>query len=322
MICKAVSELWGSEVVSCQRRRLKIKERGYSNLKRKISEYDNGTLESGESESDWNNFVGSVAASITQDGWQTTVNNQRSVSFVRIEKIEYDGARATTEVNFKYAVEERAVLVKLKYHEREISLESFHGLENQLQQLKLMDKVRFVLCFVDKSTICPGFLCDIKDDTPLSDSYISHNVLDVTDPVKVPLKRYFSSKCLVMTDNLKSESGCCICCKSAKDQMEKIKRRRQSVEPIKSNTNHRYMSREEILDKLSQEKRRRMREQAVRERVEREMLEMTEEDHGDLKNIMANVDEKDVPDEMSVLWEQQKKVLAASSSRAYRWHPK
>lgn len=65
-----------------------------------------------------------------------------------------------------------------------------------------------------------------------------------------------------------------------------------------------------------------MREQAGRERLEREMLDMTQEDHIDLTNIMATVDKKDVPEEMTVLWEQQQKILATSSSRAYRWHPK
>lgn len=65
-----------------------------------------------------------------------------------------------------------------------------------------------------------------------------------------------------------------------------------------------------------------MREQAGRERLEREMLDMTQEDHIDLTNIMATVDKKDAPEEMTVLWEQQLKILATSSSRAYRWHPK
>ena len=106
-------------------------------------------------------------------------------------------------------------------------------------------------------------------------------------------------------------------CATAKRQLEKIKRR-QSIEPMKSHTNHRYMSREEILEKLTKEKKRRMREQAGRERLEREMLDMTQEDHTDLTTIMATVDKKDVPEEMTVLREQQQKIIATSSSRAYR----
>ena len=235
--------------------------------------------------------------------------------------MEYDGTRVMSEVNFTYVVEEKSKLVKLKYHERAISLEKFPGLESQLQQLNLEDKVRFVLHFVDKLTMCPGFPSDIEDDTPLGDSYVAHSVLDMTDTVKVHSKRFFSSKCLILTGYLKTAGSCCTNCATAKRQLEKIKRRWQSIEPIKSHTNHRYMSREEIIEKPTQEKKRRMREQAERERLEREMLELTQEDHADLTTIMVSVNKKDVPEEMTVLWEQQQKIVASSSSRAYRWHP-
>ena len=65
-----------------------------------------------------------------------------------------------------------------------------------------------------------------------------------------------------------------------------------------------------------------MREQAGRECLEWEMLDMTEEDHADLTTVTATVDKKDVPEEMTFLWEQQQQIIATSSSRAYRWHPK
>ena len=202
LTCRTVSELWFSDITCCQRRRRKIKERGYCNLKRKTNGNENTTLEPVESEVDWNCFLLNVPSSISLDGCHATINDQRSVSFVRVENVEYDGARVMSEVNFTYVVEERSVLVKLKYHERAISLEKFPGFESQLQQVDLEDKVRFVLHFVDKSTICPGFPCDIEDDTPLSDSYVAHSVLDMTDTVKVPRKRFFSSKCLILTGYL------------------------------------------------------------------------------------------------------------------------
>ena len=69
------------------------------------------------------------------------------------------------------------------------------------------------------------------------------------------------------------------------------------------------MSRKEIIEKPTQEKKRRIREQAERERLEWEMLELTQEDHADLTTIMASVDKKDVPEEMTVLWEQQQKIV-------------
>ena len=112
MICGVVSELWLSDLICCQRRRRKIKERGYCNLKRKTNGNENTTLQPAESEVDWNCFLLDVPSSISLDGWHATIDNQRSVSFVRVENVEYDGIRVISEVNFTYAVEERSVLVK------------------------------------------------------------------------------------------------------------------------------------------------------------------------------------------------------------------
>ena len=102
LICRAVSELWFSNITCCQRRRRKIKERGYCNLKRKTNGNENTTLEPVESEVDWNCFLLNVPSSISLDGWHATINDQRSVSFVHVENVEYDGARVTSEVNFTY----------------------------------------------------------------------------------------------------------------------------------------------------------------------------------------------------------------------------
>ena len=77
---------------------------------------------------------------------------------MRVENVEYDGARVISEVNFTYAVEERSVLVKSKYHERVINLEEVPGLESQFQQLNLAAKVRFVLHFVNKLPFALAFI--------------------------------------------------------------------------------------------------------------------------------------------------------------------
>ena len=172
MICKAVNELWTErgDVLPCQRRRQKTKERGYCNLKKQNSANVNANPEPRETEEDWNCFIDNIL-STSQDNWHATVNNELSVSFVRVEQVQYDGVRILTEVIFAYSVEEKAVEVKLKYHERTISLYNFSGLETQLQQLNLLDKARFLLNFIDKSTICPGFSCEIKDNTPQSNIF-------------------------------------------------------------------------------------------------------------------------------------------------------
>ncbi|KAK3738201.1 hypothetical protein QZH41_012782, partial [Actinostola sp. cb2023] len=56
--------------------------------------------------------------------------------------------------------------------------------------------------------------------------------------------------------------------------------------------------------------------------MENEMIEMEKEDHFDLVEMMAGVNNNDVPEDMAILWEQQKDILQTSSSKGYRWHPR
>lgn len=74
-------------------------------------------------------------------------------------------------------------------------MEKFFGVKKLIVRVYyLVDKVRFVLSFVDKSFICFGFFCDIRDDILLSDLYVVYSVLDMIDFVKVFSKRFFFSK--------------------------------------------------------------------------------------------------------------------------------
>lgn len=86
--------------------------------------------------------------------------------------------------------------------------------------------------------------------------------------------------------------------------------------------NHRYMSREQILLKLDATKKKYLAEKRKREKVEEEMLEMEEEDHFDLKEMMRKVDKEDVPEDMVLFWKQQQEIFHTSSSKCYRWHPR
>ena len=85
---------------------------------------------------------------------------------------------------------------------------------------------------------------------------------------------------------------------------------------------HRYLSREEILNKVTQEKKKHFKEQRAREHLESEMLHMDRDDHTDLLTMMSTIDKNDVPEDLSIIWEQQSKILATESSHGYRWHPK
>ena len=274
----------------------------------------------GNIEKEWDDFSRQISEiSAGHNGWQSTVNNELSVSFVHVEDVVYDGHRVLTEVNFKF-LEEKQVEIILKYNEHIISLHNFSGLELQLQGLNLVDKAHFVLTFINRFPICSGFTSDLSDDTPLSDkSYVMHYIQDPKDQMEIKEKRFFSSRCLVFTDTL---GLYCSRCQCAKYQLDKVKKRHaESAEP-NPRCNHRYLSREEILNKVTQEKKKHFKEQRAREHLESEMLHMDRDDHTDLLTMMSTIDKNDVPEDPSIIWEQQSKILATESSHGYRWHPK
>lgn len=82
------------------------------------------------------------------------------------------------------------------------------------------------------------------------------------------------------------------------------------------------MSREQLQKKIEKQKYLIQQEKRRNDRIEKEMLEMENEDHNDLKEIMSNINKEDVPDDMHILWEQQQKILKTTAKSQYRWHPR
>ena len=315
LITKAITDLWvnSGEVVISQRRRSKggVRERGYLNLKRKLE-----CSATTSNQCEWNEL-----AKITFAGWQSAANSDRSLSFLRVQHVLYDGHRVVTEVILQYT-EERELKVWLKSHEHTINLCDFPGFESALKKGRLIEKVKFVLNFVQNCSFCRGFKIDLIAATPISpDLYIKHEVRDLREELEASEARVFSSNCLVLTNNARGES--CVNCVQAKHQLGRIKSRRESSSGARNpRCNNRYLSRTEILDKLTEEKRRRINREKVIARLNSEMVEMASEDHADLVQMMSNIPGKDVPDDLKVLWEQQQKIASTASDGGYRWHPK
>lgn len=248
VIARALKELWlnSGVVLTSQRRRSKggVRERGFVNLKRNsvspTEASQPGVIEMCD------------LPSITYDGWQSAVNSDSSVSFLRVESLLYDGHRVATEVNFQYN-EERELTVWLKLNERTVTLNDFTGFKFALRKRKLLDNVHFVLNFVEKSSFCLGFKSDLCADTPISpELYIKHEVQDLREELEISEVRIFSSGCLVLRNNAMGDS--CVNCAQANYQLGRIKGRRESTGVPNPKCNNRYLSRAEILSRLKQEK--------------------------------------------------------------------
>jgi hypothetical protein len=64
------------------------------------------------------------------------------------------------------------------------------------------------------------------------------------------------------------------------------------------------------------------REEYWREKFLKETVELDSEDNVDLHTIFNGVDDSSVPEDMVVLWEQQRTIIGTSSPCGNRWHPK
>jgi hypothetical protein len=59
-----------------------------------------------------------------------------------------------------------------------------------------------------------------------------------------------------------------------------------------------------------------------RPREEDYIIELVDEDHADLVEIVSTTDTKGMPPEMKLLWEVQMKQLSAKSANGHRWDPR
>lgn len=134
-----------------------------------------------------------------------------------------------------------------------------------------------------------------------------------------------SITCRVLIQNNYSRGSSQIC-----DECSRIKRNCtiSCHENAKSalQTRESYMSKEELQQKLQEEKVRRVnaerRVKYWRSKIENEMKTFVEEDHNEFVHMFQSVKKDSLDDDMKIFWEAQEKALQLNNSKGYRWHPK
>lgn len=86
------------------------------------------------------------------------------------------------------------------------------------------------------------------------------------------------------------------------------------------------MDREELLEKLQEEKRLKRnaqrREVYLREKISVEMLEFDDEDNIDFKIMFEKIRREKRNEDQLLFWEEQEKALKAKGATGHQWHPK
>lgn len=95
-------------------------------------------------------------------------------------------------------------------------------------------------------------------------------------------------------------------------------------EKEKSRKPETLMSREELIEKLHDEKKKRvnLERREKYHRIESEMKEFEESDHKDFVSLFTSVEKEVLPEGMRLLWEAQADALQSKGPTGHRWHPK
>lgn len=294
---------------------------GYANLQKRSTDIDppaKMTDDNKTFEQEWEHLVQEVECVAKESGWQCNVDNGFSISCVRVDNISFNGNRAVREIVFCKDEKENKIRHMIKHHERLSPTDVVSELEEQMLSLDAVEKARFMLNFIGGSLLCSGF--QVADDYDEENSHlVSYNVRNLSDPVATTEKRLFCKSCQVVT---KIGSKTCSKCSDARDVvLKKIQRKEMRGNQSHPFCNHRYMTKANMVSKVHEMKKTVVKEKKENE-IMKEMIEIDDSDHFDLSKIFENLKKRDVPEEMSLLWKQQQKILQTSKSSGYRWHPR
>ena len=283
---RAIAELWfghDSQVVFSQRRNTTNcgkRSRGYANLKRNSV---SASLNELSLEEEWNRLTSEIASAVQENGWQSKKNNDFSLSCVSVDDFSFDGQRALTEIIFTKNENDKKIDTTVKYHERTVATNDILA---QMGSLDIMEKARALFRFFNKSFVCRGFIKPSVSCVELSNSYRCHRVKDLRERDSMEQERVFSVHCQVLTN---AGGECCYSCKGAEKTFKKRQRRREAAGGVvKSHCNHRYMTKEEIADRLAEMKRRYLKNKAMNS-TEAEMVSVEENDNSDVSEGSTGV---------------------------------
>ena len=317
-----MQDIFGNSVRKIVKRVSKSVQRAFENLsKRSITLISQSDI---DLEQEWCTLRHNAPAIAKESGdgkWETLISNQFDITFGRFEESRCDDRVMVSEVSFHKNSQEKKIQMKIVYDQFTVSPQLTKTINHQLSGLPIMERAKSVMSLLDTSYVCHGFLASENSETLelYKVKVQKHLITEQLSSGNITENRVFSSACEVFTN---SAGKTCSKCATVKWLYNKKEKRKQQQYPLHPKTNHRYMSKEELVEKVAIEKKAKEKEKTKREELEAEMIALEEEDHSDLKAIMSNVNKENVPDDMKLLWEQQESILKASSVKGYRWHPR
>ncbi|KAK3734701.1 hypothetical protein QZH41_011298 [Actinostola sp. cb2023] len=312
IITKATNEIFLSQVSKCRLRRNKKRVWGYLNLARKSQQPSVGPLPVNDQE-EWDILQSSIPSISERIGskWRI-IQNDEMLIFLHCENVRIDSQVAVCEVTLKKSK------TSIQYHQRHVPEKRVEDIIKSLKaSCTVVDRVVYLVQLMEKSYVCLGFEVDENQPELYNVPLKKCKVASITSSPSED--RGFSPDCEVLTNSGGKQCQTCLKAKKCITKKQNRHKERLANGGLSAKTNHRYMSREQLLQKLENEKKMRLHEKYTREKLQKEMVVMEEDDHNDLKIIMDQI-EKFL--KMLLFWEEQNFFLKTEAKSQYRWHPR
>ncbi|KAK2555828.1 hypothetical protein P5673_022469, partial [Acropora cervicornis] len=178
------------------------------------------------------------------------------------------------------------------------------------------------LDYVQNSSLCTGISLPEGESIQALVPHVRGSFKDLGNENMPKTTITFSAKCKIFAV---SGASCSECNYLLKLHNRKTQRREKRM-GISRNCNKRYLTKEDVVLQLNQERKQRLnaekREKYWKEKFLEESVQLEDGDHADLTTMLRTVPKENIPEELECLWEQQQKILTTRSKRGYRWHPK
>lgn len=245
--------------------------------------------------------------------WTFIKSNEFSLSFVRCETVLYDEQRVVSEISFTRCDDSKSINISMKYHQRKVPENDVKNIVAKFGDCVILEQASQLMLYLDSTYVCHGF--DAQHYLNLQSKNSTLHTVTFSDLLVE--ERMFSAECQVITD---ATGKLCDKCKMERKNVKlRSDRHNASDGLMPAHCNHRYMSRAELVRKINKK---RMSEQRLRKKIQKEMIDMEENDSNDLQTMMGTITKKDIPDDIQLFWEEQKKILKTDSKSQYRWHPR
>jgi hypothetical protein len=237
----------------------------------------------------------------------------------RSEAVAIDGHRLTMEINLNMG---RAPSMTISTCGKEVSFSDIRGVDVAEVTLRTIDEA---ICILENASTCIGQAISPDDEYQfLKLEVAGTNVVTITSEDLETHKRLVSTSCLLFRFRCKACKHCLYTAKLHRNRCIKRKVTSASTNcfPHKK-CDLRFLDQMGLEEKISMQKKH-LKNEFKRECrvIETEKIELVDEDHLDLMEIVKITDPADVPSNLKLLWEQQMKQLSMKSSNGHRWDPR